>query len=477
MEKSKLHVSTIEHSKYPVLNNNVNHIHKIPNRSLIFACRADQTKIDSFLENDLYEVSLFYEKVLSDCNGKFTIKQIINRYEKNGISEYDIISIIENAIFRGWVSLCDESLYNDSLKNCHMGLSGDMEHFYPRHLMIELTDICNLKCKHCYRNASAKGRYISKKDFFNTIDIFVSKGLDAIELTGGEPLLHPDFSEIVCYAASRLDIVAVLTNGTHINEAIIEKLKPYKDKILFSVSIDSSTSEFHDDFRGSEGSWAKANKAVSLLAHNGFLTRVAMSIAPGNMEDIENVLLLSKNLGAKSFSYSMIMPFGRGSEITWNGVTKDEFLRYITLERKVKKRYREMIPTVSERSMKCFYSGESNCGGGWRSAVISPSGDLRPCVNVAEGFLNIGNIFEEGTEVFKKPVLTALSEMNVPRSETCANCSLAQFCNSCWYRGLVGSTQVPDCKWDCEKIKSYLALDSMKKIQDTCITNKMTLLG
>lgn len=65
-------------------------------------------------------------------------------------------------------------------------ITGDSHHCYPTHVMIELTDFCNLNCLHCCKNGSAKeSSFIDKEKIIKTINELVSNGILALELTGG----------------------------------------------------------------------------------------------------------------------------------------------------------------------------------------------------------------------------------------------------------------------------------------------------
>lgn len=219
---------------------------------------------------------------------------IINNMDKK-LKDYfkeDMIPDLEFFEFKKWIRYEDEPQKDNKIK-----IFGDRVNNFASHLALELTDKCNLACKHCYRDAGVTGDFMPKEKLFHAIDRAIEQGLSIIELTGGEVTLHPDFCEIVDYVSARLEVVAILTNGYYYNEEIINCLLRNKEHLLVNISIDSSYPEYHDSFRGKKGAWEKSCNLIRILADNGILVRVAMSVTPQNMFDVENTVKMVKEWG------------------------------------------------------------------------------------------------------------------------------------------------------------------------------------
>lgn len=99
---------------------------------------------------------------------------------------------------------------------------------------------CNLNCSYCYRNSHSTGREkrLETDKLLKILDDLYQKGLQVVELTGGEPIIHPDFIKILKFCFDRFSLVAILTNGTLIDEQFISKILPFREKIILSVSLD-----------------------------------------------------------------------------------------------------------------------------------------------------------------------------------------------------------------------------------------------
>ncbi len=131
---------------------------------------------------------------------------------------------------------------------------------------------CNLKCKNCYIQ---KNPYKNEDDFISLDKIkqtllFVKNKkikLNSIYLTGGEPLLHPDFNQILrmCLKVSN---TTILTNGTMINDKKARFLKKIDDEssfeTIYRISLDSTDEIENDNLRG-RGTFRKALSAINSL--------------------------------------------------------------------------------------------------------------------------------------------------------------------------------------------------------------------
>jgi sulfatase maturation enzyme AslB (radical SAM superfamily) len=129
---------------------------------------------------------------------------------------------------------------------------------------------CNLQCKYCYIE---KNPYKNEDDFLNiekikqTLSLIKNIRLNSIYLTGGEPLLHPDFNHILrmCLKFSN---VTILTNGTMINDKKARFLRKIDDEsefeTIYRISLDSVNELENDKYRG-RGNFRKALGAISSL--------------------------------------------------------------------------------------------------------------------------------------------------------------------------------------------------------------------
>ncbi len=142
--------------------------------------------------------------------------------------------------------------------------------------LVELTESCNLKCPLCYSASGPGGRHLSYDDCVKAIErlITVEGRPEVLQLSGGEPTIHPDFEQILAYACSRpIDIVMINTNGVRIahDPAFIERLAEFRTRIEVYLQFDGLRDETYTALRG-EPLAATKQKAVAALGKAGIRT-------------------------------------------------------------------------------------------------------------------------------------------------------------------------------------------------------------
>lgn len=132
------------------------------------------------------------------------------------------------------------------------------------------TKTCNLKCKYCYIE---KNPYKNEEDFIQldkikqTLLALRNNKLKSIYLTGGEPLMHPDFNQILRMCL-KISNTTVMSNGVMINDKKARFLKKIDDEskfeTIYRISLDSVDELENDSLRG-RGSFRKALVAIMSL--------------------------------------------------------------------------------------------------------------------------------------------------------------------------------------------------------------------
>ena len=112
-------------------------------------------------------------------------------------------------------------------------------------ITIEITTACNLKCVHCYienRNENNIVSDLKLSDIKNIIDDLKELNVLSVTLTGGEPLMHPQFYDIIKFLKEENFIVNIMSNITLINNKNIKTIERYVDSIsttLYGFSINT----------------------------------------------------------------------------------------------------------------------------------------------------------------------------------------------------------------------------------------------
>ena len=454
--------------KYPVLSNNVS-IHLLPDKNKCILEYDKNQKIGIEKKTDRVYINSSAAKLFQLCDGMKSIYEII--FTIFGSGEADKVDTLKSVLlfFQDAEKRGHIVIYSKQSNTPHnLRITGSLDVNYPQHVSIELTYNCNLKCPHCYISAGEeqKSGFIPTDKLFSSLESLHNLGVSIVELTGGEPTLHPDFYKIFNFCISKFNIVAILTNGTTITEETAKIFGKYKNQIVMNLSIDGSTPEIHDKLRGCPGSFIKTTNAARLLAAEGIRFRIAMVTYPENRRDIENVLLLARKLGAMTFGWSPAMPFGRGKGIVWD-LTEEEMIDQFKYEKSVQDKNMDFIEIIDPiQHKKQLEEKGGNCGAGHSNIVLGPTGIIRPCLLCPEEWLSLGNIFEKSPEeIFSNPMVSALRNIVVPdrESETCKDCCWRVFCHLCWTRGLQKAYgENVECSWfEKSGIKQYLKKNIM----------------
>lgn len=154
-------------------------------------------------------------------------------------------------------------------------------------LKICLTDDCNLRCAHCYRD-ERNNEFIDPTLFYRLIDEAIEIGVKIIDLTGGEPTMHPRFIEFVEYAGDKGLEVHVCTNGVLLSDKkMLDLLKKYN--IRCNISMDGVTESVVSLIRGTFV-LKQISDVLDLLRENGIDFVLRFSLNKINISDLENML-------------------------------------------------------------------------------------------------------------------------------------------------------------------------------------------
>jgi SynChlorMet cassette radical SAM/SPASM protein ScmF len=193
---------------------------------------------------------------------------------------------------------------------------------------VYLTGGCNLACRHCWISPSYEanggtGGHLAYDLFALAIEEGLPLGLRDVKLTGGEPLLHPDFVRIVDFLREKELGLTIETNGTLLTDSLAHYLREKSTLGFISVSLDGACAETHDSLRGVKGSFEQALRGIRYLVDVGYSPQVIMSIHAGNAGEMEALVKLAESLRAGSVKFNLIQPTGRGRKMNERGQTLD----------------------------------------------------------------------------------------------------------------------------------------------------------
>jgi SynChlorMet cassette radical SAM/SPASM protein ScmF len=246
------------------------------------------------------------------------------------------------------VTLCDTPEQSDTSAEIQ---SPDLPKGVPplHSLYLYLTASCNLRCRHCWITPDFSSRpeplkAIDPKVLQDAVTEAKTLGLARVKLTGGEPMLHPQFKEILGTLTCEGLSMSLETNGTMLTKKTAHYLREETNVGFVSISIDSSVPGEHDAFRGVRGAFDAALSGLDNLVEAGYTTcQVIMSVHRGNRDRMEELARLAADHKAASVKFNPVGSIGRGIAMRERGETLD-FKEYIDLSHWVNKELRPKVP-------------------------------------------------------------------------------------------------------------------------------------
>ncbi|KAA6456505.1 TIGR04053 family radical SAM/SPASM domain-containing protein [Acidobacteria bacterium AB60] len=178
----------------------------------------------------------------------------------------------------------------------------------------EVTQSCDLACKHCRAAAQpiAHPDQLTTEEGKAVIDQIAAMHIPIFVFTGGDPLKRPDLFELVRYSAEKGVKVAVTPSATPLltREAIFQMKEA--GVVRLGISLDGSCPEIHDRFRGLPGAFARTIQAVEWANEAGLPIQVHTTISRHNAHDLDNLCNLFEKLAIVMWNVFFLVPVGRG---------------------------------------------------------------------------------------------------------------------------------------------------------------------
>ncbi|MCG6911684.1 MAG: radical SAM protein [Deltaproteobacteria bacterium] len=182
---------------------------------------------------------------------------------------------------------------------------------------LSMTNACNLRCRHCWPDSGSVKSFppVPTQTLGRLVNEIADLGTEEICLAGGEPLLHPDWYTILEQACGQAGIkrVTLQTNGTLIDDAVVDKLKAVEGaRILVQISLDGTGPRTHDMVRG-KGSFERSLSGLRHLCESGLgpQTQVAFTEMVHNFADLPLLLELADEMGISRCVSGTLVSQGR----------------------------------------------------------------------------------------------------------------------------------------------------------------------
>lgn len=151
--------------------------------------------------------------------------------------------------------------------------------------LVEITSSCNLRCPMCYAESGPGGTHLSFDDCKRAIDrlVEVEGRPEVLQLSGGEPTVHPQFAEILDYALSQpIDYVMINTNGIRLasDDALLDHVSRHRDRVEIYFQFDGFDEATSVQLRG-ESLFDVKLRALDRLAEKEIHTTLVCTVVAG----------------------------------------------------------------------------------------------------------------------------------------------------------------------------------------------------
>lgn len=314
----------------------------------------------------------------------------------------------------------------------------------PRDITIMITNKCNLSCCHCLpeSNLHETRPMISAREIKGLIREFVHIGVKEVCLTGGEPLVHPDWFEILSFACSQpgLNSVRLQTNATLLTKADVDALCSLNYKgLVVQVSLEGASAKTNGVVRGPD-SFDQILSGLKLLTHAGLGQQVVVAFTEmaHNFTEIPNLMKLLDELGVGRFVTGTLVMGGRAiSSNQLRPPTPSQYSELLNLyhsDLQFRLLYKRMgnIAAIEWYEGKS-YPDENQCAC-IEKPYINSDGEMFPCIMLPIKKYSIQNVFSRPLkEVILDgvPLWAKLPDLNYKRSvklEKCNHCPGKKHC-------------------------------------------------
>lgn len=336
------------------------------------------------------------------------------------------------------------------------GLTEPQRYCAPLFIVWNITNLCNLGCRHCYQNSGPHRDpdELNLEEKINVVDQMADNYVPFLAIAGGEPLADKDIYRVLEHAFRRGIHLTVATNGTLITPEAAARLKEVGVKYV-EISIDSLSPEEHDRFRRKRGAWNKAIEGIRNTVAAGIKTGLAACFTRSNVSTADEVIRFAKDLGCRTFSHFNFIPVGRGRDILDQDLTPEQRESLLkTLNRHLQENKITILSTAPQLGRACvmyspqdgwFATGHAGqgpgaktrvlsryiggCGAGRCYCAIQPNGTVTPCVYISD--IRIGNLRERSLADIWDCDLFALLSDRSRRGDHCLVCDYKSYCGGC----------------------------------------------
>jgi radical SAM protein with 4Fe4S-binding SPASM domain len=331
---------------------------------------------------------------------------------------------------------------------------------------VEVTGRCNGQCEYC-RAVDERPEDVAVAQILKIAE-FATKYSpldDGMVLSGGEPVMHRQFDDIL-RGVRDLGVgkIFLTTNGTLLTPHHLDLIQSLDfDAFAISVSLDSNVQEEHDAVRGMQGAFEGAVRAITMATarqDSHLPVSVRMTITPGKVPSLHDYACFVEGLGASRLSVSSVIPSGKAASRPDLWMNQDEKKRFLEEIASLKEDYLGRMSIVTNDPLQCLLCANtsdgdeddlaiSGCVAGTTTFNVRADGYLTPCSLLDLPIFDTSHMtVDQIADAYRSaPEIHALLDMRFDGK--CGKCDRRAVCGGCRARayGRTGNYlgEDPDC--------------------------------
>lgn len=383
-------------------------------------------------------------------------------------AEHDIepSPYLANLLSNGYIEECKKGE-----KPSEWSLLKEYDNYYFPRMNLMITGKCNLNCLHCFnaKDNAPLNTELSYEQILNILDQARDIGIHAFTITGGEPLVHRHFLDIVKAIYERnMMIFELNTNGLLISQKMLDLFKELGCHPLIKISFDGIG--YHNWMRQNPKAEDLTINAIKLCIKNGFRVKAQTQVNRKNLDAMYETAEMLNDLGVSEMRIIRTTEAPRWEKNSPDSsLTMEEYYeemlkfskKYISSNMQMtidiwqfvrlypySKSY-ELMPVACTKDE--FNIRIPMCKGNRGMIAVSSSGELVPCLQMSGWFIereiSLGNLLKTPL----KQLVTESDYLNLAmapllkqiiENDKCGNCKYYKACTGgCPALGLLFSSE------------------------------------
>ena len=309
-----------------------------------------------------------------------------------------------------------------------------------------ITDVCDQRCKHCYIFSEGHPELITtplnklKETYAQIKDMCARIGRTPyIYLTGGDPILHPNFWELLEIFKADGTRFCIMGNPFHLTDEVCRRMREC-GCVKYQLSLDGLEAT-HDMFR-KPGSFAATIEAIGTIKRAGMWCAVMSTVSRVNMAEIPQLIDLADELGVDVYAVGRYCPTSTDKAYDSDiHISPSEYREFLERCWEKYEQHKDSSTTFQLKDhlwslflwekglLKVPAGGEitDGCNCGRNHITILPNGDVYACRRMES---KVGNVNEESLySIWTGAEMDGYRQYD--KFVKCAKCELKGVCRGC----------------------------------------------